>query len=88
MYKRASDLAYLLDNIGRAGIADMLEKYNISPNHWRVKFFKPDYIENYQIAINPRKINQKPHQKINNFYFIYKSPRAMLVTAESTWDDV
>ena len=37
---------------------------------------------------NPRKMNQKPHQKINNFYFIYKSPRAMLVTAENTWDDV
>ena len=37
---------------------------------------------------NPRKMNQKHHQKINNFYFIYKSQRAMSVTAENTWDDV
>ncbi len=37
---------------------------------------------------NPRKMNQKPHQKINKFYFIYKSPRVMLVTAENTWNDV
>ena len=32
---------------------------------------------------NPRKKTQKHHQKINNFHFIYKSPRAMLVTAEN-----
>ena len=37
---------------------------------------------------NPRKMNNKHHQKINNLYFIYKSPRAMLVTAENTWNDV
>ena len=37
---------------------------------------------------NPRKMNKKLTQKIHNFYFIYKSPRAMLVTAENTWDDV
>ena len=37
---------------------------------------------------NPRKMNQNPHQKINNFYYIYKSPRAMLVTSENTWNDV
>ena len=37
---------------------------------------------------NPRKMDQKHHQKIHNFYFIYKSPRAMLVTAENTCNDV
>ena len=37
---------------------------------------------------NPSKMYQKPHQKINNFYFMYKSPRAMLVAMESTWNDV
>ena len=36
---------------------------------------------------NPRKMNQKHHQKINNFYFIYKSPRAMLLTAKNTRND-
>ena len=36
----------------------------------------------------PRKMNQKHHQKINNFYFIYKSPESMLVTAENTRNDV
>ena len=37
---------------------------------------------------NPSKTYQKHHQKINNIYFMYKSPRAMLVAAESTWNDV
>ena len=37
---------------------------------------------------NPRKMNQKHHHKNKQFYFIYKSPRAMLVTAENTWNDV
>ena len=37
---------------------------------------------------NPSKMYQKPHQKINNFYFMCKSPRAMLVATESTWNDV
>ena len=37
---------------------------------------------------NPRKMNQKHHQKISKFYFIYKSPRVMLLTAENTWNDV
>ena len=37
---------------------------------------------------NPRKTHQKHHQKFSNFYFIYKSPRAMLATAENTWTDV
>ena len=37
---------------------------------------------------NSSKMYQKPHQKINNFYFMYKSPRAMLVATESTWNDV
>ena len=37
---------------------------------------------------NPRKMNQKQHQKINNFYFIYKSPRVILVAAESTRNDI
>ena len=47
----------------------------------------PLKIINFQTQ-NPRKVDQKHHQKINNFYFIYKSPRAMLLTAENTWDDV
>ena len=33
-------------------------------------------------------MKQKHHQKINNFYFIYKSPGAMLVTSENTRNDV
>ena len=37
---------------------------------------------------NPRKMKQKHHQKINKFYFIYKSPGPMLVTAENTRNDV
>ena len=37
---------------------------------------------------NSKKMKQKHHQKIHNFYFIYKSPRVMLVTAENTWNDV
>ena len=37
---------------------------------------------------NPSKMYQKPHQKINNFDFMYKSPRAMLVATDSTWNDV
>ena len=37
---------------------------------------------------NPRKMNQKHHQKIHNFYFIYKSPGAILLTAERLWNDV
>ena len=37
---------------------------------------------------NPRKMNQKHHQKINNFYVIHKSPGAMLVTSENTRNDV
>ena len=37
---------------------------------------------------NSRKMNQKHHQKIHNFYFIYKSPGAMLVTSENTRNDV
>ena len=36
---------------------------------------------------NPRKMDQKHHQKINNLYFIYKSPRAMLLTAKNTRND-
>ena len=35
-----------------------------------------------------RKTYKKHHQKIHNFYFMYKSPRAMLLAAESTWNDV
>ena len=34
-----------------------------------------------------KKMNQKHHQKINKFYFIYKSPGLMLVTAENTRND-
>ena len=37
---------------------------------------------------NPRKMKQKHHQQINKFYFIYKSPGPMLVTAENTRNDV
>ena len=37
---------------------------------------------------NPRKMKQKHHQKIHKLYFIYKSPGAMLVTAERLWNDV
>ena len=37
---------------------------------------------------NSTKTHKKRHEKINNFYFIYKSPRAMLVATESTWNDV
>ena len=37
---------------------------------------------------NPGKMSQKHHQKIHNFYFIYKSPGAMLVTSENTRNDV
>ena len=33
-------------------------------------------------------MKQKHHQKINNFYVIYKSPGAMLVTSENTRNDV
>ena len=34
------------------------------------------------------KTKQKHHQKLNNFYFIYKSPGAMLEPAEHTRNDV
>ena len=37
---------------------------------------------------NSSKTYKKRHQKINKFNFMYKSPRAMLVAAESTWNDV
>ena len=37
---------------------------------------------------NPRKMKQKYHQNLNKFYFIYKSPGLMLVTAENTRNDV
>ena len=40
------------------------------------------------LSKNLRKMNQESHQKIHNFYFIYKSPRAMLVAAENTWNNV
>ena len=46
----------------------------------------PLKIINFQTQ-NPRKVDQKHHQKINNFYFIYKSPRAMLLTAKNTRND-
>ena len=36
----------------------------------------------------PKKMDQKHDQKIYNFYFIYKSPRAMLLTAKNTRNDV
>ena len=37
---------------------------------------------------NPRKMEQKHHQKLYKFYFIYKSPRPMLLTAKNTRNDV
>ena len=46
----------------------------------------PLKIINFQTQ-NPRKVDQKHHQKISNFYFIYKSPRAMLLTAKNTRND-
>ena len=65
--KRATDLAYLLDNIGRKGIVDLFEKYNISTNAWRVKFYKPNVDESYQINIDPR------NNKSADFYYHHLS---------------
>ena len=46
----------------------------------------PLNIIKFQVKI-PWKIDRKPHRKFYNFYFIYKSPRVMLVTPGKTWND-
>ncbi len=52
--KRSADLAYLLEKIGRSGIAELFEKYNLNLNGWRVNFYKPNVNEKYWIAIDSR----------------------------------
>mgnify|MGYP004106799849 CR=1 FL=1 len=44
-------IAYLNEKISRKGIVELVNKYKIPLNTWRIKFFKPDEEESYYASI-------------------------------------
>ena len=48
---RSVPIAYLNEKISRKGIVELVNKYKITLNTWRIKFFKPDEEESYSASI-------------------------------------